>query len=78
MKHNIKLQLFREIEVITSFEKDLKKYSNNKKVLSMFNKVANELLINGKVISEKFKPHPLTGNYKVFFECHLLPDVLLI
>lgn len=32
--------------------------------------------ING--IPEKMKPHQLKGNYKNHWECHILPDLLLI
>jgi mRNA interferase YafQ len=36
------------------------------------------LLVENKPLPEKYKLHPLFGNYKKYMECHLKPDVLLI
>jgi len=35
-------------------------------------------LIALEVLEEKYRNHPLIGNYKGCFECHLKPDLLLI
>lgn len=35
-------------------------------------------LIAFEVLEEKYRNHPLIGNYKGCFECHLKPDLLLI
>lgn len=35
-------------------------------------------LANGQELEEKYKNHPLAGNYKGFKECHIEPDLLLI
>ena len=37
-----------------------------------------DLLLNEKVLDEKYRDHPISGNYVGFRECHILPDWLLI
>ena len=37
-----------------------------------------KVLASGKDLDFKYKDHALTGNYKGFRECHILPDWLLI
>ncbi len=61
----------------TQFKKDFKKYANNKKKLSALEVVLFHLRETGTV-PEKFKPHPLSGNYKGTLECHIENDFLLI
>jgi len=36
------------------------------------------LLVENLPLPEKYKLHPLKGNYKNYMECHLKPNVLLI
>lgn len=61
----------------TQFKKDFKKYANNKKKLLALEVVLSHLCETGTV-PEKFKPHPLSGNYKGTLECHVENDFLLI
>ena len=61
----------------TQFKKDYKKCSNNKKKLLALQGVLSHLFETGKV-PEEYKPHPVTGNYKGAFECHIESDFLLI
>ncbi len=61
----------------TQFKKDFKKYANNKKKLSALEVVLSYLHETGTV-PDKFKPHPLSGNYKGTLECHMENDFLLI
>lgn len=35
-------------------------------------------LANGEKLEEKYKDHPLTGNYAGRHECHIQPDWILI
>lgn len=35
-------------------------------------------LANGEKLEEKYKDHPLTGNYAGGHECHIQPDWFLI
>lgn len=39
--------------------------------------VVNELA-NQRPLDEKYRDHELTGNYRNFRECHIVPDWLLI
>lgn len=32
----------------------------------------------GETLSAKYKNHPLKGKYKGFYDCHILPDLVLI
>ena len=36
------------------------------------------MLSKGKVLPEKHKNHPLKGIYKGYYDCHVLPDLVLI
>ncbi len=64
-----------EIFRTTSFKKDYKKLStSNKNIL----KEIVTILANGETLDEKYKDHPLVGNYLGCRECHLRPDLLLI
>lgn len=37
-----------------------------------------DLLANGKTLPAKYKNHPLKGNYLGYYDCHILPDWVLI
>jgi mRNA interferase YafQ len=37
-----------------------------------------EMLAGGKVLDDRFRDHPLRGNYEGWRECHIAPDWLLI
>jgi len=51
--------------------------SSNKSVLLELDRVINKLE-KGDVLSQRNRNHVLVGNLKGFFECHVLPDCLLI
>jgi len=57
------------VEIITKtrFEKDIKKLE---KVLS--------LILSGGMLDDKYKNHPLVGNWRPCWELHLEPGWLLI
>lgn len=59
------------------FKKDAKRYRNlpdkMRQVLAFLQILANELSI-----PEKYKAHPLTGDYAGTLECHIAGDLLLI
>ena len=61
----------------TQFKKDYKKYANNKKKLLALLSVLSHLSETGSV-PERYKPHPLSGNYKGTLKCHVENDFLLI
>ena len=41
-------------------------------------RIVTDLLQEGKTLPEKYRDHPLSGNYKGYRECHINPDWLLI
>ena len=59
------------------FKKDLKPYRYDKVVLLELEKVL-DFLAAGKTLPEKYKNHPLSGEFKGCFDCHLKPDLILI
>ncbi len=67
------LKLFLE----THFKKDIKKYKNNIKLKKSINELVLKLLSNEK-LEEKYKNHQLKGEYIGYYDCHILPDLVLI
>ena len=37
-----------------------------------------DIIAKGEILSEKYSNHPLKGKYKGFYDCHILPDLVLI
>lgn len=37
-----------------------------------------DMLSKGKTLPEKYKNHPLKGELKGYYDCHVLPDLVLI
>lgn len=37
-----------------------------------------DILSKGETLPERYKNHPLKGIYKGYFDCHILPDLVLI
>lgn len=35
-------------------------------------------LARGEILPAKYKNHPLKGNLKGYYDCHVLPDLVLI
>lgn len=60
------------------FKKDFKKYQNKQKEKqAIFDAI--ELLENGhENIPKNMRPHILSGNYSGLWECHAMPDLLII
>lgn len=59
------------------FKKDLKSYKYDKVFLVELEKVL-DILAKGKDLPDKNLNHPLIGEFKGCFECHIKPDILLI
>ena len=36
------------------------------------------ILARGEILPERYKNHPLKGNLKGYYDCHVLPDLVLI
>lgn len=65
------------LKLTSQFKKDLKRYKHKGKIISKLETILN-LLIEGLPIPEENRPHPLTGNYRGYMECHIESDTLLI
>lgn len=65
------------LELTKSFKKDMKSFNHNNRVKEALKPVI-DILVNKKPIPDKYKPHPLTGDLKGFFDIHVLPDVVLV
>ena len=61
----------------TKFQKDLKRAQNRGYDLSLLTEILKKL-VNGEILPEKNRDHPLTGNCTGCRECHVAPDWLLI
>jgi mRNA interferase YafQ len=59
------------------FKKDFKLCKKRNYDIVVFDTALKILLTTGTLPSN-YKPHKLSGNYKGFNECHLMPDWLLI
>lgn len=63
----------------TKFKKDYKKFINQPKPLKAIQTTILLLSQKGSDgLPKELKSHQLIGNYKGNWECHLLPDLLLI
>lgn len=67
----------KNLRVKSSFKKDIKKFKNNDKIKKILNEVIQKLL-NEVELDDKFKNHRLINDYKNCFDCHILPDLILI
>jgi len=67
------------VEIITKtrFEKDIKRLKKRQKDFSKLEEVLR-LLVSGETLVDKYRNHPLVGNWRPCWELHLEPDWLLI
>ncbi|MDR0806833.1 MAG: type II toxin-antitoxin system YafQ family toxin [Enterobacteriaceae bacterium] len=61
----------------SSFKRDAKKYTTNKKAQAVILNII-ALLQTGTPLPAKYREHLLVGKYIGYLECHGLPDLLLI
>jgi mRNA interferase YafQ len=61
----------------TQFERDLRLLQRRGKDIEKLKQVL-AVLINEEPLAERYRDHPLKGNYRNRRECHLEPDWLLI
>ncbi|MDD5639551.1 MAG: type II toxin-antitoxin system YafQ family toxin [Candidatus Pacebacteria bacterium] len=66
-----------ELNYTRQFKKDLKHYKYDVEILKELEEILS-LLASGKNLSEKYHNHPLIGEFKECYECHIRPDVLLV
>jgi mRNA interferase YafQ len=61
----------------TQFKKDLKRIQKQNKDVAKLKAVIAKLAA-GEALDEKYKDHPLHGNYAGVRDCHIAPNWLLI
>ena len=61
----------------TKFSKDLKHIQKRGYKIELLTEVIKKLAA-GEKLDERYKDHPLKGNYEGCRECHIAPDWLLI
>jgi mRNA interferase YafQ len=66
-----------QLEITNKFRRDLRRCQKQGKDMIKF-KIISQLLEQGKVLPVHNRDHNLTGNWRGYRECHLLPDWLLI
>jgi mRNA interferase YafQ len=66
-----------EIITKTRFERDIKKLKKRHKDFSKLEIVLKKL-VSGEELEERYKAHPLVGNWKPCWEIHIEPDWLII
>ena len=60
-----------------AYERDLRKMAKRGKDLSKLQEIIDILTV-GNNLSPRYRPHPLKGNWKPKWDCHIEPDWLLI
>lgn len=65
------------VKPTTRFQKDVKLAAKRGYKIDLLTEVIKKLS-GGEVLDEKYKDHPLKGNYSGCRECHITPDWLLI
>lgn len=66
-----------KIRYENSFKRDYKKILKRGYKQESFEEVLG-MLVNQKTLPQKYKDHPLYGNWGGFRECHIAPNWLLI
>ncbi len=67
----------KELRYTRQFKKDLKRFLNQPKKLEEL-KIVLDMLRNEIALPEKYRQHPLKGEYSGCLECHIEGDFLLI
>ena len=65
------------VDVTNQFKKDVVNCYYRGLDMDLLVTAVKILATEGK-LPEKYKPHPLRGNYSGFMECHIQPDWLLV
>jgi mRNA interferase YafQ len=66
-----------ELKQTTQFKKDLRRMLKRGVDMSLLDDVVT-MLLNREPLAEKYKDHPLSGDWSGYRDCHILPDWLLI
>ncbi len=66
-----------KLYLTNSFKRDYKKIVKRGYDIKLMETVV-DILLTGESLPEKNKDHALSGNWKGYRECHILPDWLLV
>jgi mRNA interferase YafQ len=66
------------LDVTTKFKRDLKRERKTDPSVEDVLRSTIALLQDGRVLPQKFKDHPLSGDWQDHRDCHLKPDLVLI
>lgn len=66
-----------KLNTTTKFRKDYKRMKKRGMNMKLLEDVIAMLLAEN-ILPEKYKNHELIGNYAGFYECHVMPDWLLV
>lgn len=66
-----------ELIIASSFKRDYKKILKRKYDVTLLDDVVNKLQ-NGEKLPDNNRDHALSGEWKGYRECHILPDWLLV
>lgn len=67
----------RQIRSTITFDRDLKRLVKRGKNIKKIHAVVS-MLVNNVSLPTKYRPHKLTGDHYLKWECHIEPDWLLI
>lgn len=67
----------RRLSQTTQFSKDVKRMKKRRKDLAKLQNVVR-VLANGEKLPEKYRDHPLIGDWQGTRDCHIEPDWVLI
>lgn len=65
------------IKIIKQFKKDLKRFIHQKQTLIDLENIIKKLA-NEEVLDDRFRDHPLLGNWIGYRECHIKGDLILV
>lgn len=66
-----------ELIITSSFKRDYKKILKRKCDVTLLDDIVNKLQ-NGEKLPDNNRDHALSGDWKGYRECHILPDWLLV
>ena len=66
-----------ELNYTKRFKKDLKHYKGDAELLKELERIF-AFLSRGEKLPEKYLNHPLVGEFKGCYDCHVRPDILLV
>ena len=65
------------VKFTNKFKKSFRLMIKQGKDISLLDRVIETLRL-GRTLDEKYRDHQLTGSFRMFRECHIKPDWLLI